>query len=125
MDYGPATVANTTSFAYSGTHSLAITLTGAGNPGIISPSSVTGISSGTKVTYHVYEPAGVSVQVNPYVVDTNDNYYFTGNVALKAAAWTTITWTVPTLSANVDWIGMEVENGGGAKGVLDLDAVSW
>ena len=125
VDYGPATVANTATVAYSGTHSLAITLTGAGNPGIISPSTVTGISSGTKVTYHVYEPAGVSVAVDPYVVDANDNYYFTGNFALKAGAWTTITWTVPTLSAKVAWIGMEVENGGGANGVLNLDAVSW
>jgi hypothetical protein len=125
LHYGPATVANETSIAYSGTHALGITLTGAGNPAIGSPTSnLTGIVSGTKVTYEVYEPSSISVGVQPYAVDNAGNYDFIPTIPLKPG-WNTITWTVPTLVSGISFIAMEVENGGGAVGTIDFDAVNW
>ena len=123
VDYGPATIANTATVAYSGTHSLAITLTGAGNPGIASP-HLPGVGTGSRVTYHVYEPASMSLAVQPYAEDGAWKSHLSTTIALKRGGWTTITWTVPALSGGLRYIGLEVENGPGQRGTLALDAVS-
>ena len=125
-DYGPATVANSTAEAFSGTHSLAVTLTGAGNPGIASLAAPPGVAAGTVLTYHLYEPAGATVvSANPYAVDGDWNYYFGGAVSLSPGAWTTLTLKVPALQAGLRYIGVEFENGGGVKTTLYLDAIGW
>ncbi|HLI15346.1 MAG TPA: alkaline phosphatase family protein [Acidimicrobiales bacterium] len=124
VDYGPATVANTTDMAFSGSHSLAITLTGAGNPGIMSPPQPPGIGVGTAVTYHVYEPPGLDLAVTPYAMDEAWSAHFAPAATLTPGGWSTVTWTVPALSGGLRYIGLEVENGGGERGTLALDAVS-
>jgi hypothetical protein len=125
VDYGAVTVANSTAQAFSGKHSLALTLTGAGNPGVMSPSGLTGITTGTVLTYHVYEPASVSLQADLYAVDGNWNYDFSGALKLTPGGWSTLTFKVPTLTGGLRYIGIEIENGGGAKTTLYLDAIGW
>ncbi|HUZ19518.1 MAG TPA: alkaline phosphatase family protein [Acidimicrobiales bacterium] len=123
VDYGPVAIANTASIAYSGTRSLAIRLTGAGNPGIASP-HLPGVGAGSRVTYHVYEPASMSLAVQPYAEDGAWKARLSTTVALRRGGWTTITWTVPALSGGLRYIGLEVENGPGQRGTLALDDVS-
>ena len=125
VDYGPVTVANSTAQAFSGTHSLGLTLTGAGNPGVMSPGSLSGVATGTVLTYHVFEPASASLQVDMYAVDGTWAYDFGGAVKLTPGAWSTLTFKVPTLKSGLRYIGLEIENGGGVKTTLYLDAVGW
>jgi hypothetical protein len=125
VDYGPVTLANSTAVAFSGTHSLALTLTGTGNPGVRSPLSPAGVISGTVLSFHVYEPAGASLSASVYSVDGNWNYAFAPLASLNSGGWTTLTLTVPALQNGLRYFGLEIENGGGTKATLAVDGVSW
>jgi hypothetical protein len=125
VDYGPATISNSATVAYSGSHSLAVTLTGAGNPGISSPAPPAGVTTGTVLTFHVFEPVGLSLSASLYTTDGNWTYAFAAPVQLSAGAWTTLTFTVPALQNGLRYFGIEIENGGGTAGTLYLDAVGW
>jgi hypothetical protein len=91
----------------------------------MSPASPAGISAGTVLTYHVYEPAGGSLQANVYAVDGDWNYDFSGPTTLSSGAWSTLTFKVPALQAGLRYIGLEIENGAGTKTTLYLDAIGW
>jgi beta-glucanase (GH16 family) len=121
VDYGSARIANSTARAFSGTHSLAITFTGAGNPGIMSPNPTSGLTPSTPVTYEIYAP--VAIQVQPYASDTSYNYTFSNGTMLSAGKWNTVTFTPG--GSNVMYLGVEIESATASTGTLYLDAVSW
>jgi hypothetical protein len=125
IDYGPATISNSATVAYSGSHSLAVTLTGAGNPGIISPVSPAGVTTGSVLTFHVFEPVGLALTAGLYTTDGDWTYAFASPIQLDEGGWTTLTFTVPPLLNGLRYFGIEIENGGGAAGTLYLDAVGW
>ena len=120
LDYGPATVNGSTGKDFgSDGGALAIALTGAGNPGVASP-NLQGVTPATSITYRIWAPALMVVE--PYASDTTWNYTFHPAVTLQPG-WNTVTFTPG--GSNVMYVGLEVENGGGATGTLYLDEVSW
>ena len=125
VDYGPMTLANSSTVAFSGSHSLALKLTGKGNPAAMSPAGPAGIAAGTVLTYHLFEPAGLAVRASLYAVNGSWGYSFASSVALNSGGWTTLTYSVPALVNGLRYIGIEIENGGGATGTLYLDAIGW
>jgi hypothetical protein len=49
---------------------LAVTLTGAGNPGVASLAAPPSVATGTVLTYHLYETVGAAVvSANPYAIE--------------------------------------------------------
>src|SRR6202011_3760507 len=110
VDYGPIRLANSGAVAFSGSRSLALTLTGAGNPGVMSPAGPGGIAAGTVLTYHVYEPVGLAVRASLYAVDGHWSYSFASSVTLTSGGWTTLTYSVPALVNGLRYIGVEIEN---------------
>jgi beta-glucanase (GH16 family) len=91
----------------------------------MSPAAPAGLTSGTVLTYNVFEPAGLALSVSPYTADGTWTYAFASPVTLTAGAWTTVTLTVPPLQGGLRYFGIEIENGDGAAGTLYLDAVGW
>ncbi len=89
----------------------------------MSPKNPAGVTAGSTLTYHVYEPAGVSLAASMYAVDGNWNYLFASTVKLAQDAWTTLTFTVPSLQNGLRYFGIEIENGGGTDTTIYLDAV--
>jgi len=116
-------IANTTSLAYSGTHSLAVTMTGMDWPGIDVTRGLGGLASGSTVTFHVYSPSSGSAGIQPYACDGSWNENYVANTAL-AAGWNTITWKIPSQSG-LNCIGFQINDDNGWSGRLALDAVTW
>jgi hypothetical protein len=117
-------VANTTSVAFSGTHSLALNVTGTGWPGIFVTSGLAGLTSGSAVTYHVYSPSNSGVNISPYACDGSWATNFAASTTTLSAGWNTITWQIPS-QAGLNCIGLQVNDDNGWSGQLALDAVSW
>ncbi len=125
VSYGPGSAANSTAEGFKSVHSLALAMSGApGNPGFSSNGQVSGIAAGTQITYHLYEPTGAQFDVVPYVVDGSGAYKFMSTSSPVPGSWTTITFTVPSLSGGLGSLGIQVPNGAGAKGTIYLDAVT-
>jgi hypothetical protein len=114
-DWGTASVANSTTHAFTGTHSLAITTQG-GYSAV--RANAAGLAAGTSVTYHLFSPSG-GVPVMPFVSDTSWGTHFAGHATL-AQGWNTVTWTVPQVS--VSRIGLQVNLW---SGTLYLGTVTW
>lgn len=123
VDWDDAGVRNSTAIAFSGDHSLALSMTDEQYPGFRSPSALAGIGVGSVVTYHVYAPYGAPLQVRPYVTDSSYAEHFAAKTSLSPGAWTTVTWTIPSVT-RVRFIGLEVDNPGWT-GEVYLDHVSW
>ena len=120
---GPATVANTTAVAFPGTtHSLAITLLGKGMSIVKSPGPLTGIRPGSTISYHLYAPAGTTLEVDPFVVFGWEPQ-FIGPHRLAAGAWKTIVFSVPDIASRARYLGFEIENRAGIETTIDLGAV--
>lgn len=124
---GSATVGTTTAIAFSGTHAMGITITGTDWPSLDVRSGLTGLTSGTSVTYHVYSPVPVTAgtSVRPYTWDGSWTLqYASSQVVPLTAGWNTITWQIPQ-ETGLNGIGLQINDPGGVPGQFALDAVSW
>lgn len=110
--------------AYSGTHSLALHLSGPGYTAI-QTSNVSGVGPGAQIVYHVYTPGNVAVVVQPYVQDWSYRENFVGGSTslYRAAGWITVTAIIPS-GTQVRAIGLQV---GGLAGTptIEVDDLLW
>ncbi len=124
VDWDGAVPANSTSVAHSGERSLELTLTDEQYPGFRSPSRPAGLGVGSVVTYYVYAPKNAtSLEVKPYVTDEAYGEHFGAKTDLTPGEWTTITWTIPSVT-RIRHLGLEVDDPGWT-GHVYLDDVSW
>jgi hypothetical protein len=120
-------LANSTAEAWSGNDSLALNLQG----GVAYPAArtqtTTGAGSGATITYHVYVPssAPAGLQAEAYV--SNNSWQQTFGPALALShGWNVVTWTVPPgVSAPLQAVGIQINNGPRYTGPVYLDDVAW
>jgi hypothetical protein len=116
-------VANESGTAFTGTHGLALNVSGNGYPAAGESQNVAGLTSGAQVTCEVWAPSGVSVGVAPMILDGSYHATVMGNQQL-APGWNTVRFTVPAVSS-VRVLGLQVNDSTGWTGRLVLDAVSF
>lgn len=125
-------VAQSTTQAYYGTHSLQLNLSGTNGQGtakIFSPPPV--IAAGTVVSFRFWFPNNGSIlAVQPYVQQgAAGSYAFTssywGTGGLSAGNWNTVTVTVPANSAGIGEIGIQFFLNGTVTTTAYVDAIEW
>jgi hypothetical protein len=116
-------VANESGTAFTGTHGLALNVSGTGYPAVGESQNVAGLTSGALVTYEVWAPSGASVGVAPMILDGNYSATVMGNQPL-APGWNTLQFTIPQVSS-VSVLGLQVNDSSGWTGRLVLDSVSF
>ncbi len=109
--------------AYSGSHGLALGVSGAGYPAA-GTDQVSGLTPGATVTMRVWAPSGVDVGVSPMTFDSDWHVTVLADQRL-AAGWNTVTFTVPAAESGVRVVGLQVDDGSGWSGKLVVDNVSW
>ena len=123
-------VASTTAQAKAGTHALAVSFSGAAgtqSARIMTPPT----PAGKTVTFNVLCPAGSGVTaIQPYALQgAAGNWGWTGTwvgtASLKAGAWNTLSFTLPTNAAALDQIGVQFQTGSAWTGTCYLDSVGW
>jgi mannan endo-1,4-beta-mannosidase len=115
-----------TAEAWSGSHSLALEMSGAGYPAARTQSTA-GASPGSRITYHLYVPssAPAGVQAEPYVSNQAWQQTFAPATNL-APGWNVVTWTVPAgVSTPLQAVGIQLNDGPGYGGPVYLDDVAW
>ncbi|MGW1562522.1 hypothetical protein ACWCQ1_39300 [Streptomyces sp. NPDC002144] len=118
--YGGANPVVTADVAYEGSHALRFSLSSSGHSAVGTSSNLGAVRAGSTVTYHVYA-AQSATTVTPFVRDKNYTATMAGSVALTQGQWTTITWTVPSVSS-VGAIGLDASSG---TGTVTIDALTW
>ncbi len=116
-------VANEKGIAYSGSHGLSLSISGAGSPAAGATTNLHGIGRRTIVTYHLWEPAHASISVSPALLDSASHKVVLANQTLKPG-WNTVKFTIPTKVSSVHMLGLKINNRGGWTGRLVLDAIS-
>jgi hypothetical protein len=119
-------LANSTSAAWSGSHSLALDLQGVADPAART-TTTTGAGPGTTVTYHVDVPpsAPVGLQAEAYVSDNAWMQSFGSPVDLSQG-WNVLTFTVPAgIATPLQAVGIQINNPAGYAGPVYLDDVTW
>lgn len=117
-----ASLSNTTAVAYSGTHALGITISGAGYPGIATSSNLSGLTTGSVVTYHIYAPAGARLGASTFACDGNWTTHNAGGGVSLSQGWNAVSWTIPQMNG-LNCIGLQVNDSSGWTGQIELDAV--
>ncbi|HEX8976055.1 MAG TPA: cellulase family glycosylhydrolase [Solirubrobacteraceae bacterium] len=118
------TVGNESGTAFTGTHGLALDISGTGWPAAGVTGGLAGIGAGTVVSYRVWAPAGASVSVSPVVFDGSWRTTVLAAQALTAG-WNLVRFTVPVGTSGVNEIGLQVNDSNGWSGRLVLDTVGW
>lgn len=85
--------------------------------------SLTGITPGVKVTFHIYSARATSVTVTPFAYDGAWRATFGTNAALKIG-WNTVTFVLPSSMSGVHGLGLQLNNTSAWGGELDIDAVT-
>jgi hypothetical protein len=101
--------------AYSGSHGLALTVSGSGYPATATGRSLTGLGAGSGVTYHVWAPTGVSAGVSPMYFDSHWAVSVLSSQSLQPG-WNTIAFTIPGTVAGLAELGLQVNDGSGWTG---------
>jgi hypothetical protein len=123
--YGSIHSAQSTWVAYSGSHSLRITLSGDDAAVGVENSSIRQLRPGDSVTFHIYSDGQSGGRVGVWAETMNQPEDVVETVPLPThRGWFTLTWTVPSVS-RVDVIGVQVAHQGGGKLTLAIDALSW
>jgi hypothetical protein len=123
--YGNIRSAQSTQVAYSGSHSLKITLGGDDAAVGVENSSVSRLRPGDTVTYHIWSDGQSGGRVGVFAETNNQPEDVAEVVPLPTSrGWFTLTWTVPSVS-RVDAIGIQVAHQGSGKLTLAIDALSW
>jgi hypothetical protein len=117
-------VTNESGTAFTGTHGLALNVSGTGYPATGVTTGLSGLAPGSTVTYHAWAPPGVSVGVSPMWMDSGWNTTVLANQQLQAG-WNTVTFTIPSSTNAVNELGLQVNDGNGWTGRLVLDSVAF
>jgi hypothetical protein len=117
-----ASVASESAVAFTGSHGLALDVSGTGWPAVGVTSGLSGAGPGNLVTYHVWAPAGVSAGVSPMLFDSGWHASVLASQQLQAG-WNTVSFTIPSTTAGVSELGLQVNDGSGWTGRLVLDSV--
>jgi len=117
-------VANEAGIAYSGSHGLALKVSGTGWPGAGVRSGLGGLGPGSVVAYHVWAPSGVSAGVSPMLLDSSWHADVLSGQTLRPG-WNTVTFTIPPSVTGVNELGIQVNDGSGWSGTLVLDSVTF
>lgn len=124
-------VSTSTSKAYAGTRSLAVTFNGTSGKGTVAVANAA-VPAGRTVTFRFWLPTGSKLLgVQPYALEgAAANWRWTGTWfavgSLKAGAWNTVTVKLPSGSTTPLYqLGVEFQTSGTWKGTAYLDAVTW
>jgi hypothetical protein len=117
-------LSNEAGTAFTGTHGLAIDVSGAGYPALGVDSNLAGLGPGTPVTYRVWAPTGVAAGVAPMVFDGNWNVTVLAN-QLLSPGWNTVSFTLPSGISGLKVLGLQVNDSSGWAGRLVLDSVAY
>jgi hypothetical protein len=124
--WGRTTVslANERDLAFTGTHALALSLTGPGWPAIGESTELSGLAAGATITYEVWAPTGVSAGASPVVYDGSGNVTVLAPHTL-APGWNEVQFAIPAGVSSVSVLGLQIDDGTGWTGRLLLDSVRW
>ena len=117
---------NSTSEAYTGTHSLRLNIASADtHPAIANEiaSQLVGVQPGTMITLFVYNAKMTGTSVYPFAFDENWLPTFGRPVAL-GIGWNKVLYIVPSGFKLVKGIGIQIDNPNLQSGYLYLDSVS-
>jgi hypothetical protein len=115
-------VANESGTAFTGSHGLALNVSGTGWPAVGVTGGLSGVGPGSLVTYRVWAPAKVSAGVSPMLFDSGWHASVLANQNLQAG-WNTVTFTVPASTNGVNELGLQINDGKHWTGRLVLDTV--
>ena len=115
---------STSGTASSGSHGLAVDVSGTGYPAVGVDTGLAGVGPGTPVSYRVWAPAGVSAAVAPMVFDGSWNVTVLANQPLSPG-WNTVSFAVPSGLSGLRILGLQVDDDGGWAGRLVLDSVAY
>ncbi|CAM3578189.1 hypothetical protein KIPE111705_15175 [Kibdelosporangium persicum] len=120
--YGDPRPRITSEIAQHGSRALMLDATADGHAAVGTTSGLTGLRTGTTVTYQVWADRD-GITVRPFVRDAQHRPVFPTGAEhrLPARQWVTVTWQVPSVPA-VGAIGLEVAPG---TGTVALDALTW
>jgi len=126
-----SSVSQSTSQHFTGTHSLAVNISGAAGSAmayVASPAT----PAGKVVTFHVWIPSGSQItSIQPYVQQgSGGGWTWTGSWvgigSLATNSWNTITVTVPSNAVTPLYqLGVQFTTGGTWTGTYYIDSVSW
>jgi len=126
-----ASVATSTTQHFSGTHSLAVNISGAAGSGLAYVGSPT-TTAGKTVTFHVWIPSSSQItSIQPYVQQgASGGWTWTGTWvgigSLTKNGWNTITVTVPSNAVTPLYqLGVQFTTGATWTGTCYVDSVSW
>ena len=118
------TLSNEAGTAFTGTHGLAIDVSGPGYPGLGVDARPLGLVAGMPVTYRVWAPPGVAAGVAPMVFDGNWSATVIPDQPLSPG-WNTVTFAVPPGNNGLSVLGLQIDVDGGWVGRLVLDSVAY
>ena len=125
--WGSLAVGSSTAQASSGTHSLSVTVGGAGYPALGTEQDLTRLRPNTSISYRMWVPSQTptptSVGVSPVVFDASWNVTVLPSHGLRPG-WNIITFRVPPTVAVVRVLGLQINNPSGWRGTLALDRVT-
>jgi len=121
--------ASSTTRAFAGTRSLAVSVAGSGAANVVVGSPA--VPAGRVVSFRVWIPSGSGLSsIQPFVLQgAAGNWTWTGNwraaSSLTANAWNTITVTVPSNAAALAQLGVEISTATSWTGTVYVDSVGW
>jgi len=82
---------------------------------------------GTKVTFHVWIPAGSKITaIEPYVADYNWGWTSNPTGSFTAGAWNTVTLTVPSAAITpLNRLGLKFTTSAAWTGTVYVDSIDW
>ncbi|MFZ1083743.1 MAG: Ig-like domain-containing protein [Terracidiphilus sp.] len=119
-------VANSTAEAYTGKHSLRMSVLATETHSAIAnetPANLIGFNPGTTVTLHVYSTGATGAAVYPFAFDQNWIPAFGSPVTL-AVGWNTVVYVIPAGFASVKGFGIQIDNPNAEANTLYLDTVT-
>jgi hypothetical protein len=123
--YGSIRSSQSTWIAYSGSHSLRITLGGADAAVGVENGSISRLRPGDTVTYRIYSDGQSGGRVGVFAETWNQPEDVAEVIPLPThRGWFSLAWVVPSVS-HVDAIGIQVAHHGSGNLTLAIDALSW
>lgn len=127
VDWGKAlTIANSTTEAYSGTHSLRIAISATETHSAVdneTSSQLTAFTPGSTATLHVYNSKLTGITVFPFAYNESWIPSFGTGVQLQTG-WNTVIEVIPPTFKSVHGIGVQINSSSSNAGNLYLDAIS-
>jgi hypothetical protein len=119
-------LANSTAEAYSGNHSLRMTVSATETHSAaanVTRADLAGFIPGAAVTLHVFSQRSAGIALYPFAFDQNWIPAF-GPAVKLAEGWNTVTFTLPAGFKVVNGIGVQIDNPNAESDTLYLDAVT-